>query len=459
MRLLQLADDTKTRPIGSEAELVQYFAAAAKPREDWLVGTEHEMHGVYTTPEDLGTAPPYEGDRGIRAILDDLGRDEGWSPIIDAGNVIALAGGDAQITIEPGGQLEHAGRPVRDASELEADLREYLARVAEPSERYGLAWLGVGFRPFGAIDDVPWMPKSRYVVMRDYLPSRGKLAHEMMKRTATVQVNLDFGDGHDAREKLYCVMSVTSLLTAIYANSPVVDGQVSEFSTYRGEVWRYMDPDRCGILPFVFEDGCDDHVCMFERYTSWAVDVPMFFVYRDGYLPARGTTFRQFMVEGFEGHRATMADWELHLSTLFPEARLKKFLEIRGCDAGSIGTILALGPLCRGLLYDDTARAAAVALTSELEFSQRLELQEQVARLGLGARIPGSGRSVLELSKELVAIARDGLGRVHPDELPYLEPLQEIVETGRTQADAVVDLWQSEPDLAKRIEALAYPMT
>jgi glutamate--cysteine ligase len=249
------------------------------------------------------------------------------------------------------------------------------------------------------------------------------------------------------------MMSVTSLLTAAYANSPIVDGEVSAYATYRAEIWRFTDPDRCGLLPFVFEDGCT-----FERYTEWALDVPMFFVYRQGYLPARGTTFRQFMTAGFDGHRATIDDWALHLSTLFPEARLKRFLEVRGCDSGSLGMICALGPLCRGLLYDDTARSEATALTAGLDFAQRLELQRDVARLGLAARVGGGPRTVLELARELVDIAADGLSRERPQELGLLEPLREIVETGRTQADAVVDLWRGEPDLTRRIAALSHPV-
>jgi glutamate--cysteine ligase len=275
----------------------------------------------------------------------------------------------------------------------------------------------------------------------------------MMKRTATVQVNLDYGDGDDAREKIRCLMSVTSLLTAIYANSPIVDGQVSEFASYRAEIWRFTDPDRCGLLPFAFEDGC-----MFRRYTEWALDVPMFFVYRGGYVPARGTTFRQFMHNGFDGHHATIDDWALHLSTLFPEARLKKFLEVRGCDSGSVAMICALGPLSRGLLYDSTGRSEATALTARLDFAERLDLQRDVARRGLAATLGGSSRTVGELAKELVAIAADGLRREAPDEIPLLEPLREIVETGRMPAASVVDLWQHEPDTSARIAALAHPL-
>ena len=447
---MPVQDHSEGRPLGSAQDLHEFFATAAKPRAQWRIGTEHEMIGVYASGSEMGKAPPYDGDRGVGTILDRIAGAGSWVPERDNGHVIALGHNDTQITLEPGGQLEHAARPVDTADEMETDLDEFTRQVGAVCNPMGIAYLGLGFRPFGSLDQVPWMPKSRYRIMRDYLPSRGKLAHEMMKRTATVQVNVDFGDGHDAREKLACIMSVTSLLTGIYAASPIVDGEVSDFQTYRGEVWRFTDPDRCGLLPFVFEDGC-----MFEHYTEWALDVPMFFVYRNGYHAASEVTFRQFMKSGFQGHRATIDDWELHLSTLFPEARLKRFIEVRGCDVSSREMILALGPLCRGILYDDTARAEATKLTAGLSFDERLALQRDVARAGLAARVGDS--TVGELARELLAIATDGLHRTCPSEDRFLEPVREIIETGRTPADDIVDLWTSEGDMETRIQALAYP--
>ncbi|HET6611050.1 MAG TPA: glutamate-cysteine ligase family protein, partial [Kofleriaceae bacterium] len=377
----------------------------------------------------------------------------GWARVTEDGHTIALEKGAAQVTLEPGGQLEHAARPVSRQEDLVADVRAYLAQVAVPSRKLGLAWLAIGFRPFGTIDQVPWMPKQRYAVMREFLPPRGHLAPEMMKRTATVQVNLDYADADDAKEKLRCVMSITSVLTALYACSPIVDEAVSGFQSYRSFVWTATDPARCGLLPLAFSDGD-----VFRNYAEWALDVPMFFLYRGTYRALDGRTFRQFARDGFEGHRATMDDWELHLSTLFPEARLKRFLEVRGCDAGSLEMNVALGPLCRGLLYDATARSAATDLTAELDMDQRIEFWHRVARQGLAARVPGRrGITAGELGRELCAIATDGLSRLAPEEDSYLDPVRAIAESGRTQADAIIELWhQSGGDRAQIIAELCH---
>jgi glutamate--cysteine ligase len=438
-------------PIESIDQLVAYFHEAGKPRAAWRIGSEHEMIGVYRRGVALARAPGYDGDRGIEALLARVAA-AGWAPVREGARVIAMARAGAQITIEPGGQLELSSRPEAANAAIEAQVDEYVRDLEGPSVALDLAWLAIGFRPFGGLADVPWMPKGRYDVMRAYLPTKGPLAHEMMKRTATVQVNLDYAHADDAAVKLRCAMSVTSILTALYASSPIVDGRVSGYQSYRGKVWRAVDPDRCGLLSFAFVD--DD---VFRAYTEWALDVPMFFVYRGGYRPASGMTFRQFLRDGFAGTRATGEDWALHLSTLFPETRLKQYMEIRSCDSGSREVVLSLGPLCRGLLYDETACAAATALTAGLSFAERLDLVEAVARQGFAARLPRSTRTVGDLARDLVAIADDGLTRVGADERSYLEPLREIAATGRTQADRIVDLWQAvagEP--AAVIAALAH---
>jgi glutamate--cysteine ligase len=431
-----LVNEQDTRPLESTDELRDYFLEACKPRASWRIGTEHEIIGVHTASQSLGAAPSYAEPTGIGALLEAMAANQG-TPVREAGKIIALVRGDNQITIEPGGQLEFAARPVTHADEMKEELRAYVKELCGISAGLGLAWLGVGFRPFGTIDDVTWMPKFRYDIMREYMPTRGGLAHEMMKRTATVQVNLDYSDPDDAGEKMRACMSVTSILTAIFASSPIVDGKESGYQSYRGHVWTDTDPDRCGLLDFVFSDGD-----VFKAYTEWALDVPLFFVYRSGYVPAGGITFRRFMREGFQGHRATLEDWALHLSTLFPEARMKRFIEVRGCDSGSLALVLALGPLSRALLYDDTARRAAIALTASLDMNERRALVEAAARSGLRAQVGSTGRSVGDLARDLLAIAEDGLGRLEPGELPYLEPVREIVHSGRTQADAVLDLWR-----------------
>jgi glutamate--cysteine ligase len=450
----QTARDQEERPVESLDQLVEWFHAAFRPRSRWRVGTEHELIGVSRAVDRFAMALPYEGEAGIAALLDSLAVRpfRRWEPVREQGNVIALRRDDAMVTLEPGGQIELSGRPCASASDNRDDVEAFLNQLAEPSRRLGVAWLGVGFRPFGRLDQVPWMPKERYRIMRAYLPTRGRLAHEMMKRTATVQVNLDYAGPDDAARKLRCAMGISPILTAIYANSPIVDGAIAPYQSYRARVWQETDADRCGLLALAFAGGD-----VFRAYTEWALDVPMFFVRRGGYLPAHGISFRRFLREGLAGHRATLDDWALHLSTLFPEVRFKPFIELRGCDAGSVPMVLALTPLAKGILYDDTALTAATGLTERLSFDQRLRLVEDVARIGLAARV-GGGHTVGVLARELVEIAADGLTRIAPDEIEFLEPVQALVASGRTQADALVELWRRVAgDPARVIAEIAHP--
>ncbi len=442
---MYLVQETPGEPIASVDELREYFQSACKPKEDWRFGTEHELHGVRVAEGQVGEPLPYEGPAGVGAVLAALA-ERGWAPVQEGEHIIALSEGQAQVTIEPGGQLELAARPVAHADEMKADLCAYLGELDEPSRRLEVAWLGMGFRPFGRIEDVSWMPKWRYDVMREYMPLVGTRGHEMMKRTATVQVNIDFGDADDAMAKMRGVMSVTSLLTAIYASSPIVDGALTDYQSYRAYIWRDTDRERSGLLPFVFEDGD-----VFGDYVQWALDVPMYFVYRGGYQPAERMTFRQFLTSGWRGHHATLDDWALHLSTLFPEARLKRYLEIRGCDGGTFGMILALAPLSRALLYDRDACDAAAKLTAGLRFEERIELADAIPMQGFAARVGSTGHTVGELAKELMQIARASLQRQMPSELGYLEPLHEIVESGRTHADRLADIWRRENGDPRRV--------
>ena len=447
---MHLVDESDAVPVTSVADLVEHFRSAEKPRAAWRVGTEHELVGVRASGPDAGTAPAYDGPDGIGAVLAGFAA-RGWTPVTEGGHVIALTRGDAQVTIEPGGQLELAARPVSHSCDLVADLREYVATLGEITRPMGLAWLSIGFRPFGTRADVPWMPKERYDVMRAYMPTVGTLGLEMMLRTATVQTNLDWSDEADAGAKLRCLMSVTSLLTALWAASPIVDGKVSGYQSYRAHIWRHTDNDRTGLLRFAFED-----TGVYRAYVEWALDVPMYFVYRGGYRPVQGLTFRRFMSEGWQGERATRADWSLHLSTLFPDARMKKYMEVRGCDCGSLPMIAALAPFCHGLLYDETSRAAAIALTAGLDWDARQQLAEQVPASGLATRVGTT--SVRDLARELVAIARDGLARSLPGVVRLIEPVAQVAESGRTEADAIVELWSAHAgDVPALVRALAHP--
>ncbi len=445
---LHLVDEHEAVPVRTTDDLRSYFTTACKPVEQWRVGTEHELIGVI---RGTGEAPPYDGPHGIGALLGWFAQ-HGGTPVVEDGHVIALTRGDAQLTIEPGGQFELAARPVATDGELVTDLRAYLGELSNASRELGLAWLSCGLRPFGRRDDIPWMPKQRYAVMRAYMPKVGTRGLDMMLRTATVQVNLDFASEADAAAKLRCLYSVTSILTALWAASPIVDEKLSGFQTYRAWIWRDTDRARSGLVPFAFTR--DD---IFTAYTEWALDVPMYFVYRGGYRPAPADlTFRKYLRDGWNGETATMEDWALHLSTLFPEGRLKKFIELRGCDCGSIQMIEALAPFARGLLYDATARDAATALTAGLSFDDRQRIADDVPRAGFATR---AGRHTIgELAQQLVEIARDGLSRVAPASLPLLAPVEQIARTGRTQADRIGELWQRhEGHRSAQIAALAHP--
>ena len=445
-----LVDDSDNAPITSIDQLVDHFRGAEKPRAAWRVGTEHELIGVRAAGPAIGSGPGYDGDAGIGAVLAGFAA-RGWEPVVERGHTIALTHGDDQITIEPGGQLELASRPLDDDRVLVADLAAHNAALGAISAPMGLAWLSIGMRPFGTRDDIPWMPKERYDVMRAYMPTVGTRGLDMMLRTATVQVNLDWSDEADAAAKLRCLMGTTSILTALWAASPIVDGKISGFQTYRAHIWRDTDRARTGVLAFAHER--DD---VYRAYAEWALDVPMYFIHRGGYRPVHGLTFRRFLAEGWNGERATRGDWGLHLSTLFPEGRMKRYLEVRGCDCGSMPMIAALAPLCRGLLYDDDARAAATALTAGLSADDRHRLADEVPRAGLAAR---AGKATLgELARELVAIARAGLGRLAPASVALLDPVAEIADSGRTQADRIIAIWQETGgDPARTIPALAHP--
>jgi glutamate--cysteine ligase len=428
-------------------ELVADFLQAGKPRHAWRVGAEHEKVGVVLAS---GAAAPYAGDGGIAAVLAAL-EGRGWSPVYEGPNLIALQGRGASVTLEPGGQLELSGAPHGDLCALKQELARHHDELAEISSPLGLGWLAIGFRPLGTLEEIPWVPKARYAVMREYLPTRGGHAHDMMKRTATVQANLDYADEADAERKLRAAMSATSLVTALWANSPVVEGQDSGYESYRARVWLDTDADRCGIPAFIFDDAARTGI--FSRYTEWALEVPMFFVKREhwGYRPTGGITFRRFMREGFAGERATLGDWQLHLSTLFPENRLKHYLEVRGADAGSLDMVLALPALWKGLLYDDEALSATLALTAHWSLPERLDVRARVPRSGLATPVPGrhgKDTTVLTLARELVAIARAGLGRVAPRELVLLPPVEEVAAAGRAPAARVRELFAQGDPLA-----------
>lgn len=415
------------------SDLVAYFRSGAKSTAEFRIGIEQEKIAV---TED-GRPVPYDGPRGIAEIVARL-QTGGFTAAREDGHTIALERGGDRITLEPGGQLELSGGALGTAAACRAVLDAHVREVATVARDLGVRFIGVGARPFGGLDDVDWLPKRRYAVMRSFFPSFGResrLAHAMMKMTATVQANFDYESEADAADKIRTAYGVTSIVTALFAASPIVEGRPSPFQSYRAAVWLETDANRCGLLPFAFEPDFS-----FRDYVEWALDVPMFFVVRAGvYQPVLGMTFRRFMAEGWQGSPATIGDWEVHLSTLFPEVRLKRYVEVRGADAGPMPMARGLGALWRGILEDPTARAAAYALVAERSFVEREALRREVPRSGLSARF--GGRTVRDLAVELCRIADAGLAQ-RPggaDDRPLLEPLRARAEAGRAPAADLLD--------------------
>jgi len=413
-------------PIASTDDLIAYFARGAKTPERWRIGVEQEKIAVY--PD--GGTPPFAGTRGIEELLRRLAP-KGYEAIQEDGHLLALKRTSESVTVEPGGQVEFSGPALSTAAACRDSLLSHVQAVSDVAHGLGLTFLGVGLRPWGTIDDIPWLPKRRYGVMRDYLPTKGRLAAHMMKRTATVQANLDFDSEQTAADKMRTALGVTSIVTALFAASPISEGKPNGYQTFRAAIWLDTDEARCGLLPFAFEDGFG-----FRQYAEWALDIPMFFVVRRGtYHPAGGFTFRRFLREGFQGERATMGDWETHLSTLFPEVRLKRYIEVRGADAGPMEMAVGLAALWRGLLEDAEARAAAWSLVKNHSFADREALRRQVPRAGLKATL--GGRSLKDLAQQLVAIAHQGLLRLPEgaQDAKLLDPLAARAKSGRTPAD------------------------
>jgi len=437
-----LTTSTTNKQVESARELVEYLESGCKPESAWKLGTEHEKFGY--TLNDLRPLP-YEGERGIRAILSGLAERFAWQPVLEAGDPIALLDNTgASITLEPGGQLELSGALLDSIHQTCTEVNTHLRQVRSVSEPLGIAFLGMGFQPKWGREDMQWMPKARYRIMRDYMQKVGSLGQDMMSRTCTVQVNLDFSSESDMVHKFRTSLALQPVATALFANSPFADGRPNGYLSYRSHVWEDTDPDRTGMLPFVFEDSMG-----FERYTDYMLDVPMYFVYRDGeYINAAGQSFREFLagnLPALPGERPTLKDWEDHLTTAFPEVRLKRYLEMRGADGGPWARLCALPALWVGLLYHRPSLDAAWDIAREWSLEERIRLREEVPRLGLRAQV--RGRSVQDIARELIELARAGLaarGRLNAtgdNETGFLSPLQEVAESGVTPAERKLALY------------------
>lgn len=434
------SDTIKTSPlIESRDQLVASFARGEKPPERWRIGTEHEKF-VYADSDHH--APSYTEKGGIRDLLDAL-QAYGWKPVEENGNVIAMTGSDGSISLEPAGQFELSGAPLETLHQTCAETGRHLEQVKAIGERFGIGFLGLGMWPDKTRAELPIMPKGRYAIMLRHMPRVGTMGLDMMLRTCTIQVNLDYQSEADMVRKFRVGLALQPLATALFANSPFTEGKPNGMLSYRSHIWSDTDPARTGMLPFVFEDSFG-----YDRYTDYALDVPMYFVYRDGrYIDAAGLSFRDFLkgeLSVLPGEKPTLDDWNDHLSTAFPEVRLKTFLEMRGADGGPWGRICALPALWVGLLYDDQALSSAWDLVKHWTIEERQALRDSVPKLGLDAPIAG-GRTLRDIAGEVLDISHAGLAaRARLDaggsnETGFLDPLREVVRSGKVPAEVLLE--------------------
>ncbi len=431
-------------------DLLAPFHAAETPRARWAIGTEAEKFGITREGKPL----QYEGPGGVRELLEEFAAKHGWTPQLEyeGAPLIALRRGGASITLEPGAQLELSGAPLDTIHQTCAELRGHLAELRTLSEPRGIRWLGLGFHPLASQAELPWVPKLRYGIMKQYLPTRGPMAHDMMRRTATVQANLDYSDETDALRKLRIALRIQPIVTAMFANAPWLEGKAAGRRSQRAKVWLHMDPDRSGLLPFAWKEDAT-----YQDYVQWALDVPMFLVKRGKKLHHNtGQTFRSFMEDGFEGLTPTMDDWETHLNTLFPEARLKKTLEVRGADGQPQPRLCALPALWKGLLYEPKAMDAVDDLTASWKVEALEAIRPAIAEKALAAEL--EGRPVLEHAQAIVEIAAAGLERLGnldgrgKDERVHLKPLQELLDAGDCPADVLLRTVGETPTVEALVE-------
>jgi glutamate--cysteine ligase len=447
-----------SEPLERKEDLVGYFASGAKPRSQWRIGTEYEKVAVSASD---GGALPFSGPHGVEEVLRRLIDRYGYAADEEHGRVIALQGERAPITIEPGGQIELSGEQCETIHCANEEFSKHIAQLIEVGHELGAAILGLGMQPISRIDEIELLPKDRYRIMYPYMAQMGRLGQRMMKQTAGVQANLDYSDEADAMRKFRVSMGIVPLLYAMFANSPLCDGGLNGYQSYRGHIWQATDRNRCGTLELAFRDDAG-----FEDYVEYALDVPMYFLARDhqyrNLTVPPGLTFRQFMERGFGQERATLEDWGNHLTTIFTEVRLKKYIEIRTADSQPPILMLALSALCKGILYDDDCLSGAWDLVKRWSFAERLALTDAAHQIGLDAR---AGRiSLRELASELLNIAMIGLVRQHcvnergDDESVYLLHLLDQVRMGHSQASLTIECWKGRwnYDVRRLVEGCSY---
>jgi glutamate--cysteine ligase len=440
-------------PISSLDDLLEPFSKACKPPSEFRVGTEAEKFGWQLATQ----APvPFAGSPSVQLVLRSLSERFGWTPEREhaEGEVIALLRGQSSITLEPAGQLELSGAPLVSIHDTQREFDQHFAELHAICDPLRVKWLSLGFHPFARQSDLPSVPKLRYVIMERYLPTRGPRALDMMRRTCTVQANLDYSSENDAIRKLRVGLALQPIVTALFANSPIYEGHLTDRVSERADVWLNMDPDRSGLLPFAW-----DRDMSFRKYIEWALDVPMFLIKRGGRVIANTEqTFREFLKHGQHGERATISDWRTHLNTLFPEARLKNTLEMRGADAQSRSQMTALPALWKGLLYDEQALQRAEQLITPLSASIMNGVRPELVSFGLNAKL--LGRPLSAWASEIVEIARAGLERIGltnergESEAVYLDAIARLVHDGRCPADELRSELKHATNFAERVVEL-----
>lgn len=445
--------------VGHKNALVEWFEAGCKPKDDWRIGTEHEKFGFLTESLD---PLPYDGEASVSAIFKGMVKDCEWTPIYEDGFVIGLSKEGASISLEPGGQLELSGAPLENIHQTCSEIGTHLDDVQKIAQPLGIRFLGLGASPKWSLADTPIMPKGRYRIMMDYMDRVGRLGRQMMFRTCTVQSNFDYSSEQDMVLKFRVALALQPLGTALFANSPFIDGRPNGFLSYRSHIWTDTDPDRTGMLPFVFDEGFS-----FESYTDFALDVPMYFVRRSGrYLHAAGLSFRDFLdgkLSILEGEYPAIEDWSDHLSTIFPEVRLKRFLEMRGSDTGPLKRLCAYSAFWTGILYDESSLNAVWDIVKSWTSADREMMRLGAAMLGLQTTVP-DGRTFQVFAKEILSIARCGLKQRKQksssgeDETGFLTALDEIVESSKTPAEVLLEKYMNvwDQDVNRVFDELAY---
>ena len=447
-------------PIEHHDQLAQYMADGCKPKEAWRIGTEHEKFGYC---KDTHKPLPYAGERSIEAVLSGLRDRFGWSPVTEGGKLTGLEKNGANVSLEPGGALELSGAPLETIHETCDEVNVHLHEVKDVADEIGVGFIGLGAAPIWLHDEMPLMPKGRYQLMDDYMGRVGTMGRTMMRRTCTVQVNLDFGSESDMVQKMRVAIALQPVATALFANSPFFEGKVNGHKSWRSRVWRDLDPDRTGMVPFVFEDGFG-----FEAWVQYALDVPMYFVYRDGkYINALGQSFRDFLkgeLPALPGEMPTLSDWADHLTTLFPEARVKQYIEMRGADGGPWRRLCALPAFWVGLMYDQGALDGAWDLVKGWDAQTRQSLRVAASVDGLQAQVGGIGMH--DLAREVVTLAEAGLkarampgaGGLVPDETHFLSALKDSLDSGKVPADELLEHYNGDwaGDLDQIYDAYSY---